>query len=163
MTQFDLLADVLGRNLEMLKMTLADLSDAEFYARPVPNANNVAWQLGHLISAEAHMVNGCAGQPVITLPSGFTDRFTNQTASIDDPAILGTKTELLGLFASVRGGTIAWIKKLTDADLAKPAPERMRDWFPTVGHVVHLLAGHVAMHVGQFQVLRRKLGKPTLF
>jgi hypothetical protein len=162
MSQLELLAEVLTGNLGMLQMTLADFSDAEMYARPVPNANNVAWQLGHLISSEAHMVNGCAGRSVIDLPAGFAERYTKDTAASDDPAALGNKAELLALSASIRARTAAWVKTLTPADLAKPAPEQMRQWFPTVGHVVQLFPTHTAMHIGQMQVLRRKLGKRKL-
>jgi hypothetical protein len=39
----------------------------------------------------------------------------------------------------------------------------MKKMCPTVGHVVHLFPTHAAMHIGQIQVLRRKLGKPILF
>ncbi|MGA2497293.1 MAG: DinB family protein [Tepidisphaeraceae bacterium] len=163
MSQFDLLADVLAGNLGMLQMTLADFSDADLYVRPVPNANNVAWQLGHLIASEAGMVNSCAGRSVIDLPAGFAERYTKATAASDDPAVLGSKAELLGLCASVRARTAAWVKSLTAEQMAKPAPEQMRKHFPTVGHVVHLFTSHTSMHVGQMQVLRRKLGKSLLF
>ena len=163
MSQLDLVADVLVRNVGMLQMTLADFSDADFYARPVPNANNAAWQVGHLIVSEAHMINACAGKSVIDLPAGFAERYTKDTAAIDDPARLGSKAELLGLLEKVRGKTAAWVRTLTPEQLAGPAPEMMRRIAPTVGHVVLLSPAHVAMHMGQMQVLRRKLGKPLLF
>ena len=38
MTQIELMADSLTRNLGMFNMTVADLSDADFLARPVPAA-----------------------------------------------------------------------------------------------------------------------------
>ena len=34
---------------------------------------------------------------------------------------------------------------------------------PTYGHVAALIPEHTAMHVGQLQVIRRRLGKPVLF
>ena len=37
----------------MLQFTLGDFSDADMLARPAPSANHAAWQLGHLIAAEA--------------------------------------------------------------------------------------------------------------
>jgi len=39
----------------------------------------------------------------------------------------------------------------------------MQRMIPTMGHLVQLLPSHFAMHVGQMQVIRRKLGKPLLF
>ncbi len=39
----------------------------------------------------------------------------------------------------------------------------MREYAPTVGVVLMLLATHFLMHAGQFVPIRRKLGKPPLF
>ena len=41
-----------------------------------------------------------------------------------------------------------------------PLPDkRFRDTFPTLGHaVLHILAGHVAVHVGQLGAWRRAMG-----
>ena len=163
MPQNDVIVDVLRGDIGFLNMTLGDMTDADLVQRPVPGANNALWQLGHLISAEASMVNGAAGKTVIELPAGFAERFKKETASADDPAALGTKADLLGLFAKVRGATAEWAGSLTPEDLATPSPERIRRMAPTVGHLLYLFPNHVAMHIGQFQVLRRKLGKPVLF
>ena len=89
--------------------------------------------------------------------------YTKETAGVNDPAKLGTKAELVAELEKAREKTCAWLATLSAEDLAKPAPERMRSICPTVGHLIHLFLSHVAMHVGQIQVLRRKLGKPVLF
>jgi len=39
----------------------------------------------------------------------------------------------------------------------------MRRMCPTNADIVALGIGHDTMHIGQFQVIRRKLGKPVLF
>jgi hypothetical protein len=162
MTTIELIADGCARNLEMLKMLLADFSDADMIVRPCPGANHALWQLGHLIGSETFMVSACGGKAA-ELPAGFGDKFKKETAKIDDPKAFGTKADLLALFDKVRAATVNWIKTLKEADLNKPAPEAMRAFFPTVGHLVLLLPGHLDMHAGQVQVLRRKLGKPILF
>jgi hypothetical protein len=108
-------------------------------------------------------VNGCAGKTVIELPAGFAEKYARENTSVDDPARLGTKADLLPLLEKVRGKTCQWVATLTPADLAKPAPERIRNRFPTVGHLLEAMPSHTSMHVGQIQVLRRKLGKPVLF
>jgi len=163
MTQNNVAVDALRGDVGFVKMTLGDMTDADLMQRPVPGANNAIWQLGHLIAAEASMVNGAAGKTVIELPAGFADRFKKDTASVDDQSALGTKADLLALFDKVRGATVEWVATLTPADLAKETPEKMRRFAPTVGHLASLLPTHTAMHIGQFQVLRRKLGKPVLF
>lgn len=163
MTQIDLLIDQLQRNHEMLKGTLADFSDADLLTRPCPGANNAAWQLGHLIKSEAGALAAFAPGTAPPLPAGFADKITRESAGKDDPSLFPNKSELLDLFARVRAATIAWAKGLKESDLAQPSPERMRGWAPTAGHYLAAVPGHVAMHVGQFQVIRRKLGKPVLF
>ena len=84
-------------------------------------------------------------------------------SSIDDPAKFPKKAELLDQLARVRAATVAVVKSMTDADLAVPMQGPMAEFFPTHGHVVaNLIPSHLVMHVGQIQVIRRKLGKPHL-
>jgi hypothetical protein len=154
--------DSLSRNLEMLKMTLADLSDADMLVRPAPGANHAAWQLGHLATAEAKMVAGVKGVAP-ELPAGFAERFKKDAAKSDDAAAFPKKQELLDTLAKVRATSIEWVKTLTPEQMDQASPESIRPFCPKVGHLPGLLGEHTAMHVGQFQVLRRKLGKPVLF
>ncbi len=162
MTHNELLTDVYARNAHTIKLTLADFSNAEMFVRPVPHANHAAWQLGHLITAECRMLGSC-GAAMPQLPAGWAERFTKETAALDDPAKFASKAELLAMFDQVRNASIAFVKSVQPADLEKPGPERMREFAPTVAHVVEMVPGHALMHIGQLQVIRRKLGKPLLF
>jgi hypothetical protein len=163
MNTIQLFADVLNRNLEMLKATIADFSDADMLVRPVPSANHAAWQLGHLTASENNMLK--AVNPGITppAPASFAEKFTRQTATIDDPKFFPKKAELIDVISNTRMASIAWVKTLTLADLETATPEKLRNWVPTIGHLVTMMPSHAMMHVGQFQVIRRKLGKPILF
>lgn len=158
----DHLAGALEGNFGMLKMTLADMTDAELLVRPVPGANHAAWQIGHLIQSEAMMM-GSFGAKMPELPAGFSDTYDRNGTKIDDPGKFLPKAKLMELFEKVRGGTIAWVKTATPAQFELPSPERMRAMAPTAVDMVGMAMAHVAMHVGQIQVLRRKLGKPILF
>ena len=40
----------------IFNMYLSDLSDADLLVRPVPGANHIAWQLGHLIDSEKNFM-----------------------------------------------------------------------------------------------------------
>jgi hypothetical protein len=53
---------------------------------------------------------------------------------------------------------------MSHTDLAQPLPDvRFRDQFPTVGHaVLHILAAHTALHIGQVIVWRRAMGLPAV-
>lgn len=163
MKSSDLTADLFQRNLDMLKMTLADFSDADMLARPCPGANHTAWQLGHLITAETHLINASTPGAMPELPAGFADKFNKSTAGSDDASAFPKKADLIALLEKTRAASIRWAKSLTDADLARPIEGPIKDFCPSVGHLLTLVPVHTAMHLGQFQVIRRKLGKPVLF
>jgi hypothetical protein len=163
MNTSDLFADGLHRNGEMLKGTLADFSDAEMLKRPTPAANHAAWQLGHLILAETGMVSAAKPGSMPELPAGFKEKFTKETSKLDDPAAFPKKAELIALFEKAREASVKWARALTPAEMDQPTPDRMQRFAPTVGHIALLMPAHTAMHVGQFQVIRRALGKPVMF
>lgn len=163
MEALDLLIGSLGWNLEFLKSHVADFSEADMLVRPVPGANHTAWQLGHVLVSERSMVNGVKPGVMPPLPEGFAEKFSKETAKIDDPNAFPSKAEILDAFDKTRAGTIAWAKSLSAADLDAPAPERMRKMAPTLGQMLALVPNHVVMHMGQIQVIRRKLGRPILF
>ncbi|HEY7117109.1 MAG TPA: DinB family protein [Tepidisphaeraceae bacterium] len=163
MTQTELMSDFLTRNGEILKLTLGDFTDDEMLARPVPGANHAAWQLGHLIGSAAYMFGAVAPGLIPENAARLGERFTGKTANVDDPAFYPKKSELLEAFAQAHGAIADWVTTLTPADLAKPTPGRMAEFAPTVGHLALMTVSHLAMHVGQLQVIRRKLGKPLLF
>lgn len=162
MNMIEHLAASLEDNLSFLPMILADFSDSDMLVRPCPPANHAAWQVGHLICSENGLVNDVSGGVMPSLPEGFRERFTRETSKSDDPARFPTKAVLLDEFVRQRRATVAWVRGLTEADLDRPSPERFRAFIPTVAALVILLPSHVAMHAGQIQVIRRKLGKPVL-
>jgi hypothetical protein len=149
-------------NLEVLKRTLADFTDADMLARPVENANHTAWQVGHIICSETRLVKAVGGN-MPDLPDGFEAKFTKETAKSNDPAEFPRKAELLSIYDRQRQGAIAWTASLKDTDLDQATPERLRQRIPTVAAVMLLLPSHLSMHLGQIQVIRRKLNKPVLF
>ena len=163
MNPIELMAEVLTNNLGMVKATLADFSDADMLVRPTPAANHAAWQLGHLINSETNMLRAAAPDAAPALPAGFAEKFTKETARSDDRAAFPTKTEMLDLYEKVRAASAQWVKGLSADDLNKPTSERLQRFAPTWGHLALMMPAHTMMHLGQFQVIRRALGKPVLF
>jgi uncharacterized damage-inducible protein DinB len=148
----------------IMGMYLADLSDADLLVRPVPNANHIAWQLGHLIDSERSCVTSVfpdARYP--ELPPGFSEKYTKEASRNDAATAFHTKAEYLKLFNHVREATLAAVGKLSDADLDKPNKGQMAQFAPTIGALLLLVSNHTFMHGGQFTVVRRKLGKPVIF
>jgi hypothetical protein len=148
---------------DMVPMFLGDLSDADLLVRPVPNANHIAWQLGHLIASESGMGKQIPGARYPELPAGFAEQHNKEKAAQDPPRGFATKAVYLDLFGKVRGATLAALEKLSEADLDRRTEGPMAQYAPTVAALLVLNANHVMMHAGQFTVVRRKLGKPILF
>jgi len=163
MNAIDLLVQTLQGNLGLLTRTLADFSDADLLVRPCPGANHAAWQLGHLCGGETMMGTMLRAAGFPELPAGFKEKFTKETAAKDEPAFFPKKAELLALWTRQRQAAIAAVQSLKPEDLAKPTSGPMAAHFPNLGAVAEALSMHATMHVGQFQVIRRKLGKPILF
>ena len=57
MTAKDAIRQSLQGSQRVLGMLLDDLSDADLLVRPAPNANHIAWQLGHLIATESRLLS----------------------------------------------------------------------------------------------------------
>jgi hypothetical protein len=147
----------------IVKAYLEDLSDAELMVRPVPGANHIAWQLGHLIASENEMLEATQPGSMSPLPPGFKEKYTPDTSKLDDPKAFHTKAEYLKLMNEQRAGTLRVLERITDADLDKPAPAQFRDYAPIVADVLTIQGSHYLMHAGQWAVTRRKLGRKPLF
>lgn len=143
---------------------LSDLSDADLLVRPVPGANHIAWQLGHVIASEVSLVRSQLPNAAYPeLPAGFAEQHKQDKAGQESPKGFLNKQQYLDLFNRVREATKAAVSKLSDADLDRPSTGNMASFAPTLGAFLMLVSNHVLMHSGQFSVVRRKLGKPVLF
>jgi uncharacterized damage-inducible protein DinB len=149
-------------SLLVLNTYISDLSDEDLMRRPTEGCNHLAWQLGHLISAEASLLDSICPGKAAELPEDFASQHSKETCQSDDPTGFRTKQEYMDLYQTVRTATLAALETLSDSDLDDPSPERLREHFPTVGGVFTLIGSHPMMHAGQFVVVRRQLGKPVL-
>jgi uncharacterized damage-inducible protein DinB len=148
----------------ILNHYLSDLADADLLVRPVPGANHIAWQLGHLLTAEIHLVKSQLPDAVFPeLPAAFADKHDKEAAARDSAKDFFSKQQYLELFNRIREATKAAVAKLSDADLDQPSTGNMASFAPTLGAFLTLVSNHTLMHAGQFSVVRRKLGKPVLF
>ena len=148
----------------MVPMYLKDLSDADLLVRPVPGANHIAWQLGHLISSEKFLLESqLPGATYPKLPEGFDKTHHDKNAASESTQGFLTKAEYLDLFNSVRKATLNNLEKMSEADLEKPNTGPLAKMAPTLAALIILTSNHVLMHAGQFTVVRRKLGKPVAF
>jgi hypothetical protein len=142
------------------KNYVADLSDADLLHRPAPKANHINWQIGHLIAAEHKMLSDAIPGSMPPLPTGFAEKYAMDKAGVDDPKSLCTKAELMSTFETQRAATMAALAKATADDLDR----KCEGWTPNLAAVFSGGAAvHWLMHVGQWAVVRRQLGRPPLF
>lgn len=146
----------------VLKAYVSDLDDADLMRRPGEGCNHLAWQLGHLISAEVQLLESVAPGQGTELPDGFGDAHSKESCNNDDPASFHGKQTYVELFDTVRTASLASLDSYAQSDLDKPAPEDFREFCPTMGDMFTLIATHPMMHAGQFVIVRRQLGKPIL-
>jgi hypothetical protein len=147
----------------ILRSYLDGLTDADLLVRPVPKANHIAWQLGHLISADHEFVEGLCPGLAPKLPEGFQAKHKKETAESDNPKDFYKKDEYLKVYDQMRAAALKMVDTVSESDYDKPAPEKFRSYCPTVASVLMMSPSHWLMHVGQWAVVRRKLGKPPLF
>lgn len=159
--------DALKVGLDMAEFVglgyLQDLTEAEMRHRPAPGGNHINWQLGHIIVSEHEIIDACAPGSMPALPAGMAEKYTKETASVDEPAKLLSKDELLKVYGAQRAATLAAMAKLTDADLDRESPEKIRSYAPNFATAFSLQGSHWLMHAGQWAVVRRQLGRPPLF
>ncbi|BBO32564.1 DinB family protein [Lacipirellula parvula] len=152
----------LNSGLGILKMYLSDLDDAALLERPGPGCNNLAWQLGHLITSEAGLIESVSPGNGFKLPDGFAEAHAKDKCHVDDPAAFLTKQAYIDLYDGARETTKRVLRELPPERLEDPSPERLRKFVPTVAAMFGLLGAHPLLHAGQFAVVRRKLGKPVV-
>lgn len=145
------------------RMYLEDLTDAELLVRAVPGTNHIAWQLGHLIASEREFTDVACPGAAPALPPGFAEKHSKDTAGSDKPSDFLKKAEYLSLYTQQRAGTLKALHSLSASDLDKPAPEKYSAYVKSVGDMLSLQGSHWLMHVGQWAIIRRKLGRPPLF
>lgn len=144
------------------KMYLEDMSDQELMHRPHPNCNHIKWQLGHLISSDHQMIEGCCPGTMPELPEGFAEQYSKETASSDELDAFHSKADLMSLFGQHRQAAMDRLTKLTDEELDAESPEAIRSYAPTFGAAFGMVGIHWTMHTGQWAVIRRQLGREPL-
>src|SRR5438552_967878 len=154
----DVLAHSLSVSKGMLHRFVDDLSPQEFLHRPTPQANCVAWLIGHLTLSERSLLGrlGVPANRLPELPSGFEHRFSREEGC-PQASEFGETSMLMPLFDKHRDLVIAQVRtadaKQLDTPLEKPFPPM----FTTVMELAAFLSHHASMHAGQISMIRRSL------
>jgi hypothetical protein len=159
----ELIRQGFARSQMVTNMLLGDLEDADLLVRPVPGANHIAWQMGHVITACRHFGEMIKPGCMPPLPDGFAEKYTKDTSSSDNPDDFVSKDEYLRLIDQQRQAMLSLLDQLADDELEAGADESLKSICQTVGDVFGLAADHEMMHSGQYSTVRRKLGKAVAF
>lgn len=145
---------------EFVAMTyLADLTDNDLMLRPHPKCNHLNWQIGHIISSEHKLLKDIVPGGMPSLPAGFAEKYTQETAALDDASKFSSKDELMSTYKVQRAATLKGLAAMSDSQLdANTGVE----YAPSVGSMFALQGSHWLMHCGQWVIVRRNLGKPTV-
>ncbi len=144
--------------LREVRTMVTDLEAAQMVHQPTGVPNHPTWIIGHLVQS-CEMIGGEIGlQP--WLPGSWAEKFAPGSKPVPSLEAYPNKATLLSLLDDGEQRLRRALAAMTNADLARPLPDqRYRDVLPTLGHaVLHILAGHTAVHLGQMKVWRRAAG-----
>lgn len=159
----DLLIDGLGRIRDNVHTVLDGLGAAELTFRPAPDANTIGWLVWHLTRVQDDHVADLEGAEQVWTSDGWFDRLgfpfdpaaTGYGQSAEDVTAVAVQSGALlaGYHDAVFERTAAYVRALTDADMARVVDE---SWTPPVTLAVRLVSviDDDAQHVGQAAYLR---------
>jgi uncharacterized damage-inducible protein DinB len=156
------LLNSLTLNLDFLRRMVDDLDEDQVVGQVTGVVNHPAWTLGHIV----HSFESMGGELGMSswLPKDWAKRFGTGAVPVGDATAYPNKAALLDALDDGQKRLNERLAQMSADDLAQPLPDaRYRDRIPTVGHaLLHILASHTAMHVGQMAVWRRAMGLPVV-
>lgn len=156
------LRNTLRLHSEHLRRLVADLDDRALLAQPSGIRSHAAWTVGHLVTS-LQLLGGELGISP-WLPKEWAQTFGTGSRPDLDPARYPGRDRLLWIFDNARGRIDAALETLDPERLAEPLPDiDLRDELPTLGHaLLHILAAHFALHLGQLTAWRQAAGHPPV-
>jgi uncharacterized damage-inducible protein DinB len=162
MTNAELLADSFGRIRDIVHRVVQGLTRDELAARLDAQANSIGWLVWHLARIQDDHIAGVAGTEQVWTSAGWADRFALSLDAEDTgfghtpehvAAVIVDAEPLRQYYDAVHDVTLAYIGRLTDADLDRIVDER---WNPPVTLGVRLVSIIVddVQHAGQAAYIR---------
>jgi hypothetical protein len=149
-------------NVDYLERLVDGIPEEKLTAQPDGLRNHPLWTLGHL----AYSLEAMAGELGIEpwLPPGWSRPFGPGSQPVADRRAYPPREDLLQALLEGKQRLTEALSPLDDDELLRPLPDtRYRRRFPTIGHaLLHILAAHLAVHVGQLGAWRRATGLPPV-
>lgn len=160
----DLVLPTYNFTLQYAQKLIADIPDEQLCTQPLPDRvlNHPAFVLGHLAWANN---NGATllGRPS-GLQEGWKELYGMGAKPLSERSRYPSKAELFKALEDAHARLTDALGKATPEQLAQPAPERMRNRYPTLAHaLLGLMTAHETSHLGQLSAWRRAMGFPSVF
>jgi uncharacterized damage-inducible protein DinB len=159
-------SDVLANGLAALDFSqrlmdglCEDIPEEHATHQPVPGANHMVWQIGHMAWTDDYFLSKLLGGQS-ALPESWTKLFGMGSEPQADASIYPPLAEMRARRAERRGALLEWYRAQADAKLAEPMPEDYQTFAPNFGALMSSLAAHEAMHAGQVTLIRKSLSMP---
>jgi hypothetical protein len=156
-------APLFEHNLAYFRRLVADLSDEQMTTQPMAACvlNHAAFVIGHLAWV-CDFGSTLLGEPAAIDPS-WRDLFGMNAKPNTDRTVYPSKAVLLKSFEDAHTRLVLVALGAPPETLQQLPPERFRNRFPTVAHLVlHMLTNHEAVHLGQLSAWRRASGLPPV-
>jgi hypothetical protein len=147
------------------KRFLTDLTDAEWFWMPPQYTTHIAWQIGHIATAQYGLclrrVRGRTKADESLISGAFIEAFTIGSKPVADPKQSPPLEEIKRVLDAVFDQSVSELQACSEADLNVPLDEP-HPVFKTKLSAVEFTALHEMVHAGQIAMLRRLMGKPPL-
>ena len=147
----DLILPTFRLNLWYSQKLVADVPEEQMCAQPVAGRvmNHPAFVLGHLAWAAGDVAADKLGLPP-ACPPGWKELFGTGAQPLPDRSRYPSKAVLLKALEDAHARLADAVANAPPEVLNQPAPEKMRDRFPTVGALLAgLMTADEASHNGQ--------------
>ena len=152
MTRGETLAEYYGLTYRVIHRQLNGLTNEESFLQPPFRGNCLNWVLGHIVfSREAALTRLGEAFPWTEAEAVRYTRNSEPVTSATDALSL---ERLLTALEESQARILAGLKRVSDAELAKPAGDD-----ETVGEQITFSHWHETYHLGQLELLRQLAGK----
>jgi len=163
MARNDFLAANLKRGRMYTNMILDEVRPEDWFRLPAPGTTHVAWQVGHMASAQYHLclkrLRGARPEDKDFLSDDFAALFGRGSSPDPDQGKYPSVEEIRRVFQSVYEHALEELAGVDDK-LLDEVTEPPHPMFTTKFEAIHFCPQHEALHTGQISLLRRFFGQP---
>ncbi len=147
------------------KSLLKDIADEQWYTPIGDGLTHVAWQVGHLASAQYSLclarIRGAQPEDEQLIPAAFREHFRKGSIPHAGGAGYPSPAEIRDVAAAVHARALEELPQLSEELLDVPI-ENPHPVFNTRFEALVFCPEHEMLHAGQIALIRRSLGKPPM-